>query len=138
MYLLQLVQALKHESYLECDLVKFLLERALKNRHIGHQMFWLLRCEMHVAALSVKFGLILEAYCHGAPEHREALLRQAEALFKLRTLGEQVHLEASKRKTGQPRQAGRLDAGDHVKGDLSSDLPQFVQPAGPVPRLQLP
>ncbi|KAL3181548.1 hypothetical protein MRX96_040708 [Rhipicephalus microplus] len=43
LYLLQLVQALKHESYLECDLVKFLLERALKNRHIGHQMFWLLR-----------------------------------------------------------------------------------------------
>ncbi|KAL1454700.1 hypothetical protein MTO96_043707, partial [Rhipicephalus appendiculatus] len=99
LYLLQLVQALKHESYLECDLVKFLLERALKNRHIGHQMFWLLskrskeaycsrvsqyhhfagaRCTW--AALSVKFGLILEAYCHGAPEHREALLRQAEAL----------------------------------------------------------
>ncbi|XP_075746884.1 phosphatidylinositol 4,5-bisphosphate 3-kinase catalytic subunit beta isoform-like isoform X2 [Rhipicephalus microplus] len=103
LYLLQLVQALKHESYLECDLVKFLLERALKNRHIGHQMFWLLRCEMHVAALSVKFGLILEAYCHGAPEHREALLRQAEALFKLRTLGEQVHLEASKRKDSREK-----------------------------------
>lgn len=103
LYLLQLVQALKHESYLECDLVKFLLERALKNRHIGHQMFWLLRCEMHVAALSVKFGLILEAYCHGAPEHREALLRQAEALFKLRTLGEQVHLEASKRKDSRDK-----------------------------------
>lgn len=101
LYLLQLVQALKHESYLECDLVKFLLKRALKNRHIGHQMFWLLRCEMHVAALSVKFGLVLEAYCHGAPEHREALLRQAEALFKLRSLGEHVHYEASKRKTGQ-------------------------------------
>lgn len=103
LYLLQLVQALKHESYLECDLVKFLLERALKNRHIGHQMFWLLRCEMHVAALSVKFGLILEAYCHGAPEHREALLRQAEAMFKLRTLGEQVHLEASKRKDSRDK-----------------------------------
>lgn len=137
LYLLQLVQALKHESYLECDLVKFLLERALKNRHIGHQMFWLLRCEMHVASLSVKFGLILEAYCHGAPEHREALLRQAEALFKLRTLGEQVHMEASKRKTGQPRQAGGLDAREHVKGDLPCDLPQSVQPAGSMPRLQL-
>lgn len=103
LYLLQLVQALKHESYLECDLVKFLLERALKNRHIGHQMFWLLRCEMHVAALSVKFGLVLEAYCHGAPEHREALLRQAEALFKLRALGEQVHYEASKRKDSRDK-----------------------------------
>lgn len=53
---------------------------------------------MHVAALSVKFGLILEAYCHGAPEHKDALMRQAEALYKLRALGKQVHYESSKRK----------------------------------------
>ena len=43
MYLLQLVQVLKYESYLDCDLVAFLLRRALRNQHIGHHFFWLLR-----------------------------------------------------------------------------------------------
>lgn len=40
---LQLVQALKFETYLYCPLAKFLLKRALKNRHLGHRLFWLLR-----------------------------------------------------------------------------------------------
>lgn len=42
-YLLQFVQALKYESYLECELIKFLLQRAIKNKKIGHHLFWLLR-----------------------------------------------------------------------------------------------
>jgi len=43
LYLLQLVQAVKHECYLTCDLVEFLLRRALNNRKIGHFLFWHLR-----------------------------------------------------------------------------------------------
>ena len=42
-YLLQLVQALKFENYLECELVYFLIERALYNRKLGHYLFWLLK-----------------------------------------------------------------------------------------------
>lgn len=42
-YLIQLVQVLKYESYLDCDLATFLLERALSNRRIGHFLFWHLR-----------------------------------------------------------------------------------------------
>ena len=42
-YLLQLVQVLKYESYLDCELTKFLLDRALANRRIGHFLFWHLR-----------------------------------------------------------------------------------------------
>lgn len=42
-YLLQLVQVLKYESYLDCDLTCFLLERALANKKIGHFLFWHLR-----------------------------------------------------------------------------------------------
>ncbi|XP_072379317.1 phosphatidylinositol 4,5-bisphosphate 3-kinase catalytic subunit beta isoform isoform X2 [Diabrotica undecimpunctata] len=45
LYLLQLVQALKHELYLECDLVNFLLRRALSNQQIGHYLFWHLRID---------------------------------------------------------------------------------------------
>ncbi|KAK8756711.1 hypothetical protein V5799_000588 [Amblyomma americanum] len=66
LYLLQLVQALKHESYLDCDLVKFLLERALKNRHIGHQMFWLMRfqqlCEEAFIILRRHGSLIISLF----------------------------------------------------------------------------
>lgn len=42
-YLLQLVQVLKYESYLDCELTTFLLERALIHRKIGHFLFWHLR-----------------------------------------------------------------------------------------------
>ena len=42
-YLLQLVQALKYETYLDCDLSDFLLKRAIENRRIGHFLFWHLR-----------------------------------------------------------------------------------------------
>jgi phosphatidylinositol-4,5-bisphosphate 3-kinase len=43
MYLLQLVQALKFEPYLDCALGQFLLRRALQNKVIGHFLFWHLR-----------------------------------------------------------------------------------------------
>jgi len=85
-YLLQLVQVLKYECYLDCDLVHFLLRRALTNQRIGHYFFWLLRSEMHVPSVSVRFGLILEAYCHGCPQHVAILAKQVQALSKLRSL----------------------------------------------------
>jgi len=42
-YLLQLVQVLKYEPFLDCALSRFLLERALANRRIGQMLFWHLR-----------------------------------------------------------------------------------------------
>lgn len=99
LYLLQLVQALKHESYLQCELVDFLIERALRNRRIGHFLFWHLRSEMHVPAVSVRFGLMLEAYCRGAPDHMKILSRQQEALNKLKETSEM----ARQRKEGRER-----------------------------------
>lgn len=39
-YLLQLIQVIKYESYLNCDLASFLLKRALKNQRLGHFFFW--------------------------------------------------------------------------------------------------
>lgn len=96
LYLLQLVQALKYESYLYSDLVKFLLERSLNNQRIGHSLFWLLRSEMHVPAVCVNFGLILEAYCRGATDHMQALVRQMEALNKLKRVNEIIRFDNSK------------------------------------------
>lgn len=98
LYLLQLVQAIKHELYLDCDLVKFLLQRALNNQKIGHYLFWHLRSEMQVPSVSVRFGLILEAYCRGSQEHMNTLLKQLECLEKLKKSSELVKLRRDKEK----------------------------------------
>uniref|UniRef100_A0A1B6CVF3 phosphatidylinositol 3-kinase n=1 Tax=Clastoptera arizonana TaxID=38151 RepID=A0A1B6CVF3_9HEMI len=98
LYLLQLVQALKHESYLYCDLVEFLLKRALNNQMIGHYLFWHLRSEMQVASVSVRFGLMLEAYCRGSPEHMRVLQKQMDFLEKLKSTSESVRLRKDKEK----------------------------------------
>uniref|UniRef100_A0A3B4TX45 phosphatidylinositol-4,5-bisphosphate 3-kinase n=1 Tax=Seriola dumerili TaxID=41447 RepID=A0A3B4TX45_SERDU len=89
-YLIQLVQVLKYESYLDCDLTTFLLERALSNRRIGHFLFWHLRSEIHVASVSLRFGLILEAYCRGNIHHIKLLSKQNEALGKMKALSDFV------------------------------------------------
>jgi len=57
-------------------LAKFLLKRALKNQNIGHILFWLLKAEMHNPEVSIRFGLMLEAYLRGAPEHMKKLHKQ--------------------------------------------------------------
>ncbi|GAB5576803.1 phosphatidylinositol 4 [Prionailurus iriomotensis] len=85
-YLLQLVQVLKYEPFLDCALSRFLLERALANRRIGQFLFWHLRSEVHIPAVSVQFGVILEAYCRGSVGHMKVLSKQVEALNKLKTL----------------------------------------------------
>ncbi|ERL86797.1 hypothetical protein D910_04202 [Dendroctonus ponderosae] len=98
LYLLQLVQAIKHELYHECDLVKFLIERALSNQRIGHFLFWHLRSEMQVPSVSVRFGLILEAYCRGSQEHIPILQRQLKAVENLKKGTEVVRSVQSKEK----------------------------------------
>ncbi|KAH8409752.1 hypothetical protein KR222_004019 [Zaprionus bogoriensis] len=84
LYLLQLVQAIKHESYLENDLVMFLLERALRNQRIGHYFFWHLRSEMQTPCMQTRFGLLLEAYLKGCKQHVKPLRKQLEVLEKLK------------------------------------------------------
>ena len=66
LYLLQLVQVLKYESHLNCDLARFLLTRALKNGRVGHYFFWYLRAEMHLDEVSLRHGLMLEAFCRAS------------------------------------------------------------------------
>lgn len=42
-YLLQFVQILKHEQYLNSPLAGFLVRRAINNKRITHHLFWLLK-----------------------------------------------------------------------------------------------
>lgn len=115
LYLLQLVQAIKHESYLYCDLVEFLLKRALNNQRIGHFLFWHLRSEIQVPSVQVRFSLILEAYLRSSKEHISILTRQLVCLEKLRLASEQV------KKVGKDKAKAKLIEFLHnVQGDLKN------------------
>ncbi|XP_075459685.1 phosphatidylinositol 4,5-bisphosphate 3-kinase catalytic subunit delta isoform [Ascaphus truei] len=129
-YLLQLVQILKYESYLDCALTKFLLERAMVNRKIGHFLFWHLRSEMQVPAVALRFGLILEAYCRGSNYHMKVLMKQGEALTKMKGLNDFVKsssLKAAKPQTKEAmhvclRQESYQEALSHLQSPLDPNL----------------
>ncbi|KAK6483810.1 phosphatidylinositol 4,5-bisphosphate 3-kinase catalytic subunit beta isoform isoform X1 [Huso huso] len=104
-YLLQLVQVLRYEPYYDCALSRFLLERAQANRRIGHFLFWHLRSEIHMPAVSVQFALILEAYCRGSIPHIEVLKRQVEALTKLKAVNELIKLGTIKSTKSKAKEA---------------------------------
>ncbi len=87
-YLLQLCQVLKYESHLDCPLVCFLLDRAWKNKRIGHYLFWHLRSELHSPEVALRFGLVLEAYLRGSPNHIPELQRQVDGMAKMRNISE--------------------------------------------------
>lgn len=104
-YLLQLVQVLRYEPYYDCALTHFLLERAQGNRKIGHFLFWHLRSEIHMPAVSVQFSLILEAYCRGSIPHIEVLKKQVEALSKLKSVNELIKLGTIKNARSKAKEA---------------------------------
>lgn len=125
LYLLQLVQAMKHESYLYCDLVDFLLQRSLNNQHIGHFFFWHLRSEIQVPSVQVRFGLILEAYLKGSQEHISILLKQTQCLRKLQH-GSELVKKGNKEK-GKSLLMDYLQ--DKPVGDAMSDVISPLNPS---------
>lgn len=56
------------------------------------------RSEMHVASVSVRFGLILEAYCRGSQEHMKSLMKQMDFLDKLKINSELIRQRKDKEK----------------------------------------
>lgn len=85
--MLQLTQALKYEPYHQCALVRFLLRRALKNRKIGHRLFWYLKAEIHQIEIQERFGLIVEAYLHACGDFRRDIFRENKVLNDLTAVG---------------------------------------------------
>ncbi|XP_067096273.1 phosphatidylinositol 4,5-bisphosphate 3-kinase catalytic subunit delta isoform isoform X2 [Osmerus mordax] len=128
-YLLQLVQVLKYEAYLECDLTTFLLERALSNKRIGHFLFWHLRSEMHVASVSLRFGLILEAYCRGNIYHIKTLMKQNEALGKMKALNDFVKSGSQKTSRQQTTEDMKLCIKQEAYLEALSDLLSPLNPS---------
>jgi len=63
-YLTQLVNVVKFEPFHDSALAKFIVSRALRNKTIvGHNLFWLLRAEMHTNR--ERLGLMLEVFLRG-------------------------------------------------------------------------
>lgn len=139
-YLLQLVQVLRYEPYYDCALTRFLLERAMGNRKIGHFLFWHLRSEIHMPAVSIQFALILEAYCRGSIPHIEVLKKQVEALSKLKSVNELIKLGNIKNARSKTKEAMltkeammtclRQSGYTETLSDLNSPLDPSVQLSG--------
>uniref|UniRef100_A0A672U2Q8 phosphatidylinositol-4,5-bisphosphate 3-kinase n=1 Tax=Strigops habroptila TaxID=2489341 RepID=A0A672U2Q8_STRHB len=128
-YLLQLVQVLKYEPFLDCALSRFLLERALANRRIGQMLFWHLRSEVHIPAVSVQFGLILEAYCRGSVAHMKVLAKQVEALNKMKTLNSLIKLNAMKQSKAKGKDAMQTCLKQNAYREALSDLQSPLNPS---------
>ncbi|XP_038380543.1 phosphatidylinositol 4,5-bisphosphate 3-kinase catalytic subunit delta isoform isoform X5 [Canis lupus familiaris] len=128
-YLLQLVQVLKYESYLDCELTKFLLDRALANRKIGHFLFWHLRSEMHVPSVALRFGLIMEAYCRGSTHHMKVLMKQGEALSKLKALNDFVKVSSQKTTKPQTKELMHLCMRQEAYLEALSNLQSPLDPS---------
>ncbi|XP_041119907.1 phosphatidylinositol 4,5-bisphosphate 3-kinase catalytic subunit beta isoform-like [Polyodon spathula] len=128
-YLLQLVQVLRYEPYYDCALSRFLLERAQANRRIGHFLFWHLRSEIHMPAVSVQFALILEAYCRGSIPHIEVLKRQVEALTKLKAVNELIKLGTIKSTKSKAKEAMMTCLKQSVYTETLSNLQSPLNPS---------
>jgi len=92
-YMLQLVQALKFELYLDNALCKFLIFRAWQNRKIGHYLFWHLKaevCNKSSLVMRARYCVMIEAYLYGNIPHLHQLHRQNEAFIKMKSLNERV------------------------------------------------
>ena len=88
-FLLQLVQVLKKEPYLNNQLSHFLLRRALMNQKVGHVLFWHLKSEINDPLYSNRCGILLEAFCRGlALDSLKSIAKQVDALEKLEKLSD--------------------------------------------------
>ena len=83
-------QALKFEPSHDSALARFLLKRALRNKRIGHFLFWYLKCEMYNPQYTTRFGVILEAYLKGCGEE---MLKQFEDQVEMQTTLEKIGMK---------------------------------------------
>ncbi|XP_007440306.1 phosphatidylinositol 4,5-bisphosphate 3-kinase catalytic subunit alpha isoform-like isoform X1 [Python bivittatus] len=131
-YLIQLVQVLKYEQYLDNPLARFLTMKALTNQRIGHFYFWHLKSEMHSKPISQRFGLMLEAFCRGCGMYLKHLNRQVEAMEKLINLTD--ILKQEKKDETQKMQMKFL-VEQMRRPDYMEALQGFICPLNPVHQL---
>lgn len=91
-YLLQLIQALRYEPYLDCALTRFLLRRAVASPNLlGHFFFWYLKSELHNVETFERNGLLLEAFLRAlTPNQRVQLGLQNQLVSALLDISQKV------------------------------------------------
>nr|XP_046253413.1 phosphatidylinositol 4,5-bisphosphate 3-kinase catalytic subunit gamma isoform [Scatophagus argus]XP_046253414.1 phosphatidylinositol 4,5-bisphosphate 3-kinase catalytic subunit gamma isoform [Scatophagus argus] len=84
-YLLQLVQTLKVEPYHDSFLARYLIQRALRSKRIGHFFFWYVRSEVAGCLyFRQRMAVILEAYLLGCGQAMlESFTQQVQAVEAL-------------------------------------------------------
>ena len=94
MYMLQLLQVLQFESYLDSALTRFLLRRGLMSpKVIGHSLFWLLKAGMHNTEVRYRYGVVLQQYLRNCRDHRILLGHQMFVMRKLENIGRLLFIE---------------------------------------------
>ncbi|XP_031732442.1 phosphatidylinositol 4,5-bisphosphate 3-kinase catalytic subunit gamma isoform [Anarrhichthys ocellatus] len=85
MYLLQLVQTLKVEPYHDSFLARYLIQRALRSKRIGHFFFWYVRSEVAGCLyFRQRMAVILEAYLLGCGQAMlDSFTQQVQAVEAL-------------------------------------------------------
>ncbi|XP_038141577.1 phosphatidylinositol 4,5-bisphosphate 3-kinase catalytic subunit gamma isoform [Cyprinodon tularosa] len=84
-YLLQLVQTLKVEPYHDSFLARYLIQRALRSKRIGHFFFWYVRSEVAGCPyFRQRMAVILEAYLLGCGQNMiDSFTKQVQAVEAL-------------------------------------------------------
>uniref|UniRef100_UPI0037E7FBF8 phosphatidylinositol 4,5-bisphosphate 3-kinase catalytic subunit gamma isoform n=1 Tax=Semicossyphus pulcher TaxID=241346 RepID=UPI0037E7FBF8 len=84
-YLLQLVQTLKVEPYHDSYLARYLIQRALRSKRIGHFFFWYVRSEVAGCPyFRQRMAVILEAYLLGCGQAMvDSFTKQVQAVLSL-------------------------------------------------------
>jgi len=101
-FLLQLVQALKHEMNHDSALARFLIIRAIFNQtQIGHYFFWLLQgCLSQNSPFRERYGIVLEIYLRYCGKFREKLCKQIFVYKKLTEVAVALKQIKDKKKMG--------------------------------------
>jgi hypothetical protein len=97
-HMLQLIQQLKYEPYMDSALARFLLRRAVKSRrYIGHLLFWQLEAEISTrTAVASRYRALLQVYLLNCGKHRLEVGRQMLVMRKLEKVATSVTRGGSK------------------------------------------
>ncbi|XP_077998309.1 phosphatidylinositol 4,5-bisphosphate 3-kinase catalytic subunit alpha isoform-like [Glandiceps talaboti] len=132
MYLIQLVQVLKYESYLDNPLARFLIKRSLLNQNIGHFFFWHLKAELHHPSCNLHFGLMLEAYLRASGAYLKQLISQVEAIEKLTVLTDMMR---ERKEDNNRLMEQQMSQTDYL--DVLQHLPSPLNPSHTLGKLKI-
>eukprot|EP01132_Coremiostelium_polycephalum_P002852 gene2852-3543_t len=91
LYMLQLVQAIKHDIFHGSVLSLFLLGRVFQNINVlGHPFFWHLRADIDNQEVSERFRVLMATFLRFCPHLVETFKRQIVTLKTLESLSKQV------------------------------------------------